>query len=636
MRDITEDEIRSRFSEKTFYRGQAYFEDGHVTAGVKRGDTLTGHVQGTLEYPYKVEATITDTIFCTCSCPVGINCKHGVALLLQWVNERDLFVDCDRFLASLRKKSKEELIKMIQSAIEDEPVLASRLAFSEEVAHGKAPLETITKRLSQMGRRFIDYYEVSGVAEEVEDMKEVGNIFAGEGRFEDAVEVYLLLIEGGIDIFENGVDDSDGELGEAIIGCVEDFVRVASNLGEDQKRGLIYRILTIMEVEDYGLEADEMLFGAATKDNMSLIEEELLKRVPAKGEKSHAGYKRRRALELLTELYGQVGMHEHALRVVQGIGLVDGYDYILIAKVLMKMGNHEKAFEYIREGLSKESGEPFTRLGEYYFDLLQSLLKEKRVVDVDVKEALAAGVCALSSFYHYFNYEKYETIKDVFNKIGEYERFISTVKKRCEEETVIRILLYEDYIDEAIEYALSSELYGSLLLDVADAARKKGNTEAAKHLTLKALEQQGVSADAQGKELIRLVAAESGEKELRRALDCIRDAGVAKVFADALLERNQEYTFNVLKQFMRDLKKEEIEKYAVALEGEYARDLCRSWVSFAINRSHVYYDGAIDVLKVMRKMTAKKEWKEYITELMEENKGKKKLMKKMEALIFEL
>jgi tetratricopeptide (TPR) repeat protein len=635
MRDITEDEIRSRFSEKTFYRGQAYFEDGHVATRAKKGDTLIGYVQGTLDYPYKVEATITDTIFCTCSCPVGINCKHGVALLLQWVNNRDLFVDCDRFLASLRKKSKEELIKIIQAVIEDDPVLASRLAFSEEVAHGKAPLETIIKRLSHMGRRFIDYYEVSGVAEELEDMKEVGNIFAEEGQFEDAVEVYLLLIEGGIDIFENGVDDSDGELGEAIIGCVEDFVRAATNLGEDQKRGLIYRILNIMEVEDYGLEADEMLFGAATKDNMSIIEEELLKRVPAKGEKFHAGYKRRRALELLTELYGQVGMHDHALRVVQGIGLVDGYDYMLMAKVLMKMGNHEKAFEYIREGLSKGSGEPFTRLGEYYFDLLQSLLKEKKVVDVDVKEALAAGVYALSSFFH-FNPEKYETIKDVFNKIGEYERFISTVKKRCKEETVIRVLLYEDYIDDAIKYALSSALYSSLLLDVADAAREKGNTEAAVRLTLKALEQQGVSADAQGKELIKLVVAESDEKELRRALDCIRDAGVARVFADALLERNQEYTFNVLKQFMRDLKKEEIEKYAVALEGEYARDLCRSWVSFAINRSHVYYDGAIDVLKVMRKMITEKEWKKYITEFMEENKGKKKLMEKMKALLFEL
>ena len=635
MRDITEDEIRSKFSEKTFYRGQAYFEDGHVATGAKKGDTLTGYVQGTLDYPYKVEATITDTIFCTCSCPVGINCKHGVALLLQWVNDKDSFGDCDRFLASLRKKSKEELIKIIQSVIEDDPVLASRLVFSEEIAHGKAPLDTIEKRLSHIGRGFIGYYEVSGVAEELEDMKEVGDNFAKKEQFEDAVEVYLLLIEGGVDIFENGVDDSDGELGEVIIGCVEDFVRVASNLGEDQKRGLIYRILNIMEVEDYGLEADEMLFGAATKDNMPLIEEELLKRVPAPGEKFHAEYKRRRARELLTELYGQVGMHEHALRVVQEAGLVDGYDYILIAKVLMKMGNHEKAFEYIREGLSKESGEPFTRLGEYYFDLLQSLLKEKRVVDVDVKEALAAGVYALSSSFH-FNPEKYETIKDVFNKIGEYERFISTVKKRCKEETAIRVLLYEDYIDDAIKYALSSELYSSLLLDVADAARKKGNTEGAKHVMLKALEQQGVSADAQGNELIRLVVAESDEKELRRALDCIRDAGVAKVFADALLERNQEYTLRVLKQFMRDLEKEEIEKYAVALEGEYARDLCRSWVSFAINRSHVYYDDAIDVLKVMRKMTTEKEWKEYITELMEENKGKKKLMKKMEAFLFKL
>jgi len=36
MRDITEGEIRSAFGEKTFSRGQTYFENGYVKRSKKR------------------------------------------------------------------------------------------------------------------------------------------------------------------------------------------------------------------------------------------------------------------------------------------------------------------------------------------------------------------------------------------------------------------------------------------------------------------------------------------------------------------------------------------------------------------------------------------------------------------------
>jgi len=36
MRDITEDEIRSAFGEKTFSREQTYFENGYVKRSKKR------------------------------------------------------------------------------------------------------------------------------------------------------------------------------------------------------------------------------------------------------------------------------------------------------------------------------------------------------------------------------------------------------------------------------------------------------------------------------------------------------------------------------------------------------------------------------------------------------------------------
>lgn len=626
MRDITEDEIRSSFSERTFSRGLNYFENGYVRMGVKKGDNLIGTVLGSMPHPYKVEAEITDEIYCRCTCPVGAMCKHGVALLLQWINNKDSFVDADSLLASLRKKSKEELIKIISSILEYDPALASRLAFSEEVKKKKINIEAISRRLRHVGREFIDYYAVPGVVEELESVKEIGNSLAKEGQLTDAVEVYLLLIKWGIDAYESGVDDSSGTLGDVMIECVEDFNEIAEHLGKEQKRGLIHRIIDIIELENYGLETDEMLFGVATKENMSLIEEELLKRIPTSGEDFHVKYGRRRILNLLSDLYEALGMQEDTLRVMKEAGLVNEDDYVRMAKALITQGDHEKAYTCVKEGLLIEE-ELDNRLGELYFTLLHRFLSEEKEVEVHVEEMMTIALDVLSRF----NPRRYAIITDVFKKIGEHEKLVVTIKKRCEEDVVIAVLLYENRIDEAIEHALSSPTsYSALLIEVANVAKEEEKIEAARKLTLKALKQGFTSIYEPVNELITLTVAESDESELKEAITYIRHVSIAKVFADALLEKNQEYTVMVLRRFISDIKREEVMRYVMHLDTSHAKKLCHYWVSEFVNRSHVYYDDAIDILKIMKKMITEREWKEYVSAFMEDHRGKKKLLEKIE------
>jgi len=635
MRDITEDEIRSAFGEKTFLRGLRYFENGHVEMRVKKGDNLTGTVQGSMQYPYRVEIDIEDNIYCRCTCPVGAMCKHGVALLLQWINDNDSFVDADDLLASLQKRSKEELYEIISSMLEDSPALVSKLAFSEKVREKKIDMEVIAKRLDHIGRGFFDYYAVSGVAKELEDIKEIGDTLAEEGCFSDAVEVYLTLIEWGVNAFENGVDDSDGALSDIVYCCVEDFTKIAEKLEEEQKRDLIDRILNIMEGEDYGLETDELLYGLATKENISVIEEELLKRIP-RGESFHVEYYKRSIVDLLSNLYSELGMQQDALRVIKEGGLESADDHILLAKILMNQDEHEKAFNIIREGMRIEEDRLDIRLDDLYLALLHRfLLEENRGIDVDVEEAIIVALHALSHPF-YFDSGRYAIMKDIFERMGEYNRFISAIKRGCEENIVIEMLLHENRIEEAIEHALSSPtLYALMLIEVAEAAKEKGKTEAAHKLTLKALNQGLVSADAPVNELIRLVVAESDESELKEAVDSIRNVSIARLFADALMEKNQAYAVIVLKRFIRGIKKKELLRYVANLEDVYAKEICRVWISEVINRSHVYYDDAVDILKTLKGMTTEEEWVTYISTFVEKNRGKKKLLEKVEAALFQ-
>ena len=86
-------EIRDAFDRTTFERGAAYAAGGvvaglEVTAGGRR---LRARVRGTQRTPYEVEVSVEDRrgrrIVSHCSCPVGVQCKHGVAVLLAALAE---------------------------------------------------------------------------------------------------------------------------------------------------------------------------------------------------------------------------------------------------------------------------------------------------------------------------------------------------------------------------------------------------------------------------------------------------------------------------------------------------------------------------------------------------------------------
>ena len=626
MRDITEDELKSAFGEKTFTRGQDYFENGYVERGIKKGNTLIGYVLGSLPHPYRTEVEITDDIYSECSCPVETMCKHGVALLLQWVYEKDSFVDCDRLLISLREKSKEELLNIVNSMLEDDPALAWKLAFTEEVTKKKVNIDALSKRLRYLGRGYLEYYEVAGVVQELEKVKEMADSLAQNGCLEDAVEVYLLLIEWGVDAFENGVDDSDGDLGDIIIACVEDFNKCVKPLKEE-KRDLIYRILKIMEIEDYGLETQEMLYGLVSKKNIAFIEEELLRRISVRREGFDSGYRRGEILDLLSGLYGELDMPEDIFRVLKDYGLQNGDDYSRIAKALMKEGRHEEAFHYVREGL-RLKGENII-LGELYFKLLQVFLEEKKDINMYIEDMMTIALQLLSRF---FDLERYIIMKDVFEKTGNYDDFISMVKQKCNEEVVMDILLYEYCIDEAVERALSSStLHSGMLMKVAEMAQERGKEETLK-LIGKAIKSGLSYADATERTLIELFVNESDEEELKEAIDHVQNVFTARIFIDVLIKRNQEFAATLLKRFITDIEKKEIEKYALTLENKYVKDVLNLWVLIYTNRSYVYYDDVIDVLKAIKDTMDKKEWREYILTFMEDNRGKKKLLEKMRKL----
>jgi len=94
--ELQETDIRRVYGETIFYRGQDYFDDDRVTSVIKFKNQLTGEVEGSTTY--KTDVHLND-LHSVCSCPYGINCKHGVAVLLQYMGGE--YSDADKVTKNL-------------------------------------------------------------------------------------------------------------------------------------------------------------------------------------------------------------------------------------------------------------------------------------------------------------------------------------------------------------------------------------------------------------------------------------------------------------------------------------------------------------------------------------------------------
>lgn len=113
---MNEEQVRQVYSEVIFERGLNYFNEGRVLSAIKLREKMFGEVIGTDRYRTEVDL---DNLESRCSCPYGINCKHGVALLLQYFNGE--YVDGDDVMKRLGDMDKAGLVGVIEKLVSLNP-----------------------------------------------------------------------------------------------------------------------------------------------------------------------------------------------------------------------------------------------------------------------------------------------------------------------------------------------------------------------------------------------------------------------------------------------------------------------------------------------------------------------------------
>ena len=98
FKTITQEQIQEVVTREIWQRGHRYFRRNAILSLNHNDYTITASVQGTANYPYHVHIVESDHQISSmnCTCPYssrwGWVCKHIVAVLLAWINQRDAFL----------------------------------------------------------------------------------------------------------------------------------------------------------------------------------------------------------------------------------------------------------------------------------------------------------------------------------------------------------------------------------------------------------------------------------------------------------------------------------------------------------------------------------------------------------------
>jgi hypothetical protein len=104
-------------SDNIYQRGLAYLKQDRVSNQTIHNNSLSGQVQGSQFYTYDVKIDVENNkLIPSCTCPYDYEdfCKHAISLLASWIKYHEQFIDIDLFFKELGKKSKDELLCIMQ------------------------------------------------------------------------------------------------------------------------------------------------------------------------------------------------------------------------------------------------------------------------------------------------------------------------------------------------------------------------------------------------------------------------------------------------------------------------------------------------------------------------------------------
>ena len=532
---------------------------------------------------------------------------------------------------SLEKNSKEELLQLLKKLVHSNPSLTSTIKFylsnMEEV--DIIDLEPIKRKILSAVYGDLDYYHIDGALEELYEVQKIAETLFNNSKFKSAAEIYFFLVEGCLDAYNQGADDSSGSFGCFGEECILDFSKCMSEIKDNGlKTAFIDPVLELYIREDCGFDVEIMFENIVTRDNIQIIEEEVKDYMEISDNNSF-DYMRNKVRRTMISLYKSIEMPEKALQAALN-GMKTAQDYKIAAETYMELGKFKEALECIINGLNfNGSYKPY----DTYFNIIESLINAEQGEIINVNEMMTHAISYISSISSWrFDVEKYERVCNLFSKLNIREKFRKTMFNKLEGDILVKVLLEENEILDAVETL--SNLKGTfpqLALSIAHKAKKKDLMNIARKMIILALKSGLKYINEKDVHIIRELLDNSSIEDLTEGIPGNLDKKISLLLTEILSVKAPHLIMKVIKE-PEDYEGKDLLTICNNLVEKNPQDtlqLCEGWILKFVVRSHFYYNDVISMLGIIKRALSqmKEEWVDYLSKFMSKYKSRKKLIK---------
>ena len=390
---ITQDELEALAGERSFARGEEYFESGCVHSLSENLNVITAEVRGTSIYAVRLWAEDGE-LAASCTCPwaeEGNFCKHCVAVGLAWL-ARDRAaakgkpgrgrararpeLTPDDIRAMLKAEDKDHLVEMIMEQAVNDRGLAERLVMKTARRQpGGANVATFRRVLTDAFSTggFVDWRGAWAYARRIQEAINGVEEFLNEGHAAEVIE----LLEHALRQCERAlgqIDDSDGAVGEVRDRLLELHLRACGKARPEPEalaqRLFDWEMTSQWDIFHGAVHTYASVLGAKGLATYRKLAEAAWARVPAlapddkRDSFEHKRFAITSIMETLADLSGDVELQV----AVRSRDLSNAYDFLQIAEIYRQAGQHDKAMEWAENGVKAFPERTDRRLREFLAD----------------------------------------------------------------------------------------------------------------------------------------------------------------------------------------------------------------------------------------------------------------------------
>jgi uncharacterized Zn finger protein len=379
--------------EKSYARGEEYFEDGRVDSLAENAGVVSARVQGNETYEVKLWAEDGE-LTSSCTCPwaeEGNFCKHCVAVGLAWL-ARDRAaakgepekgrarakprLTQDDVRAMLKAEDKDRLVEMIMDQATNDRTLAERLVMK---AARRQPGGTDTAAFRRVianafsTNGFVDWRGAWAYARRIHEAINGVEELLNEGHAAEAIE----LLEHGLRQCERAlgqVDDSDGAVGEVRDRLQELHLKACSKARPEPetlaRRLFDWEITSQWDIFHGAARTYDKVLGSKGLAEYRKLAESVWAKVPAlaPGDRRDSFEHKRFAITSIMKTLADLSGDIEQQVAVRSRDLSSAYDFLQIAEIYRQAGQHDKAMEWAEKGVKAFPERTDSRLREFLAD----------------------------------------------------------------------------------------------------------------------------------------------------------------------------------------------------------------------------------------------------------------------------